>query len=321
MAKNDIRCVEAPMPEPAVGQVLVKTEAASICGSDLHVVCHGVAMPPLPCAHGYPGHEAIGEIVASNDPSPDRLPIGTKVLCFPPAGIATGFGDYQAIAAAYVLPLPETSVSSSELLMAQQLGTVIFAHKEWGVDVAGQTVMVMGQGSAGLFWAAWLRHLGAATVIASDPCDARRAVSNHFGVDTVLDPRHDDIEAAVHDLTGEGPDLVVEAVGLRTTLNDSVNLVRPWGRLMWFGLPDSDTAVPIEFSKFFRKRLRAMSIFGAQDEPESSSFREALELIGSGALDVSPLLSHSFSIEDIDAAVEAANHPLASGALKVSVTF
>ncbi|MEZ5228649.1 MAG: zinc-binding dehydrogenase [Acidimicrobiales bacterium] len=309
------------MPEPSEGQVLVKTHAASICGSDLHVVCHGVNMPPVPCAHGYPGHEAIGEIVASSGSDTSALPVGTNVLCFPPAHIATCFGDYQALGSKYVLPLPECDVTAAELLMAQQLGTVIFAAKQWGVEVEGRSVMVIGQGSAGLFWASWLRHCGAASIIASDPVAERRAASAHFGVDTVLDPRSDDIEAALRDLTGPGPDLVVEAVGTKQTLNDSVNLVRPDGNLMWFGLPDSDQAVPIEFSKFFRKRLRAASTYGAQDEPSASSFQTALDLISSGAIDVKPLLSQTFSIEDIDQAIVAANQPFESGALKVSVTF
>ncbi len=323
MAQGDIRCVEATTPEPGEGQVLVKTHAASICGSDLHAVSHGVNLPPVPCEHGYPGHEAIGEIVvpASGGGETDHLPEGTAVLCFPPAPIATGFADYQALGAVYVLPLPQSKVSPAELLMAQQLGTVIFAAKQWSVDLEGSTVLIIGQGSAGLLWASWLRHCGVATVIATDPCEARRAASPHFGVDTVLDPRALNLESAVRDLTGAGPDLVVEAVGTRATLNDSVNLVRPDGNLMWFGLPDSDLAVPFEFSKFFRKRLRATSTYGAQDEPSAASFQLALDLISSGTIDVAPLLSQSFSIEAIDTAIDAANNPLTSGAVKVSVTF
>lgn len=325
MAKGDIRCVDAPMPEPGEGQVLVKTHTASICGSDLHVVCHGVAMPPLPCEHGYPGHEAIGEIVESvpggGGNAGGSLPVGTDVLCFPPASIATGFADYQALDAAHVLPLPKCDVSAAELLMAQQLGTVIFAAKQWGIDLAGKSAVVIGQGSAGLLWASWLRHCGAAAVIATDPCEPRRAASAHFGVDTVFDPLAVDVHEAVRDLTGDGPDLVVEAVGSRHTLNDSVNLVRPGGDLMWFGLPDSDDAVEFEFDKFFRKKLRALSTFGAQDEPAAPSFELALELIATGAIDVAPLISQSFSIESIDTAVEAAYNPMVSGALKVSVTF
>ncbi len=130
-----------------------------------------------------------------------------------------------------------------------------------------------------------------------------------------------DLASAIADLTVVGPDFVVEAVGTRQTLNESVNLVRPEGNLMWFGLPDSDNAVEFEFSKFFRKRLRATSTFGAQDEPSATSFQLALDLIASGTIDVSPLLSQVFSIESIDAAIEAANNPLESGAIKVSVTF
>ncbi|MDH5290094.1 MAG: hypothetical protein OEY41_08845, partial [Acidimicrobiia bacterium] len=90
---------------------------------------------------------------------------------------------------------------------------------------------------------------------------------------------------------------------------------------LWFGLPDTDDSVPISFAKFFRKRLTASSTYGAQDEGDAVSFRTALDLIAGGHLDVSPLLSHVYPIEQIDTAFAVANDPVPAGALKVSVTF
>ncbi len=317
---NDMRCVETPIPEPGDGQILVRTAMASICGSDLHVVCHGAGVGfPMPCPHGYPGHEGIGEVVASRHPA---VAEGTRVLCFPFAGSSEGFSEYQRMDGKYVLPLPDsTDVSEPELLMAQQFGTVIFAARQRPVDVFGRTVLVIGQGSAGLFWTYWMKHSGAARVIAVDLSDARLAVATSMGADVTLNAGEVDVAEAVRELAGSGPDYVIEAVGRRETLFQSIELVRPAGDLMWFGLPDTDDSVPISFAQFFRKRLAASSTYGAQDEGDAVSFQKALDLIADRRIDVSPLLSHVYPIEEIDTAFAVANDPVPAGALKVSVTF
>lgn len=315
---NDMRCVEAEVPSIGDGEILVRTILASICGSDLHVVCHGANVPNLPCPHGFPGHEGIGEVVASNHAD---VEVGTRVLCFPFAGTAEGFSEYQRMHGRYVLPLPEGSVPEDQLLMAQQLGTVIFAARQRPVDLVGKTTVILGQGSAGLFWTYWLKRNGASRIIAADRSDARLAVSAAYGADVTVNVGETDLEEVVAELTEDGADHVVEAVGLRQTLFQSIELARPDGTLMWFGLPDTDDSVQISFAKFFRKRLTASSTYGAQDEGDAVSFATALELIAGGQIDVSPLLSHVFPVEDIATAFDVANDPVPSGALKVSVSF
>jgi threonine dehydrogenase-like Zn-dependent dehydrogenase len=316
---NDMRCEEAPIPSIGAEQILVKTTMASICGSDLHVVCHGAGIQhAVPCPHGYPGHEGIGEVVASNHAGVSE---GTRVLCFPYAGNAEGFSEYQRMHGRYVLPLPDCDVPEEQLLMAQQFGTVIFAARQRPVDLVGRTVLVIGQGSAGLFWTYWLKRNGAARLIAADLSDARLAVSSAYGADVTINVGEVDLADAMAELTETGPDYVVEAVGRRETLHQSIELVRPDGDLMWFGLPDTDDSVPISFAKFFRKRLTASSTYGAQDEGDAVSFQTALDLIAGGHINTSPLLSHVYPVEDIQTAFEVANDPVPAGALKVSVSF
>lgn len=320
---NDMRCVELPVPAIEDQRtVMVKTTMASICGSDLHLVCHGAGVAfAMPCPHGYPGHESIGEVVESHDAS---VAVGTRVLCFPNVPVSEGFSEYQRIGPSYLLPLPDkdsTSATDAELLMAQQLGTVIFAARQRPIDVVGKTVLIMGQGSAGLFWSYWLKRQGAARVIVSDLSADRLAASPAFGADITINAAEDDVLSAVRDLTGDGADYVVEAVGRKETLFQSIELVRLGGDLMWFGLPDSDDSVPISFAKFFRKKLSASSTYGAQDEGDAVSFRTALDLIAGGHIDVAPLLSHVYPIDEIDTAFATANDPGPAGALKVSLSF
>ena len=188
--------------------------------------------------------------------------------------------------------------------------------------MTGETVVVLGQGSAGLFFTYLLKRAGAERVIVSDLSAQRLAVSRAYGADVVLDPATDDVRAAVADLTdGKGADYLVEAVGRAETFLLTTDLVRVGAELLWFGLPSVDANIEINFSKFFRKKLRASCTYGAQDEPGSTSFRTALDLIASAQIDVAPLLSHVFPVERIDEAFALANEPVDAGATKVSVSF
>ncbi len=316
---NHMTCEETTVRPPEGGDLIVRTSFASICGSDLHVVCHGVDVPPLPCEHGYPGHEGIGEVVESHDPA---FAVGDLVLTAPNAMVGACFNEFQTIPAHYCLPLPRTDLPDEQLLMAQQLGTVIFALRKNPVDVVGKTVAILGQGSAGLFFAYLMRRAGAATVITADLVSRRLQLSSAMGADVVVTNRGDDLRQAVLDHTGgRGADHVVEAVGRRETLLQSVELTRPDGTMLWFGLPDSEQPVPIDFRNFFRKRLSAWSAYGAQDEPGLASFQAAADLIVRGEIDVSQVVSHILPVEDINEAFALANDPAADDAVKVSLRF
>ncbi len=310
---------EAPIDPPQPGELLVHSEFASICGSDLHGVQFGVELPPPPWPPGYPGHEGVGVVVQSRAAGFSE---GDRVLCVPSALIGRCMAEYQRLVATTAITIdPSLDLPREQILMAQQLGTVIFALRRYPTDVAGKTVVVLGQGSAGLFFTHLLKRAGADRVIVADLSAARRALSPMFGADVVLDPGTDDVRSAVRDLTGGvGSDYLVEAVGKKETLAQSIEVAAPDSKLLWFGLPDTSAAVPISFQKFFRKRLTAQTVYGAQFEPGLVSFRVALDMIARGDIDVGPLLSHILPIEEVSRAFELA-HSRDDGAIKVSVSF
>jgi L-iditol 2-dehydrogenase len=313
-----VEFVEAPVEPLRDGDLLVRTRFASICGSDLHVVNHGVETDPTLWAPGYPGHEGVGEVVESRAPG---FGPGDRVLVVPPVPQSRCFAEWQRVRASSTVRLEGDLPPLAEVLMAQQLGTVLFAARQHPWDVRGRTVVVIGQGSAGMFWAWTLKRAGAARVIAADRAPARLAASAHFGADVVVDVRADDLAEAVLDHTaGEGADFVVEAVGRKETLLQSIALCRTGGSLYWFGLPDTNDPVPIDYRTFFRRKLSAFSTYGAQVEPGLAAFRLALEHIRRGEIDVRPLLSHVLPVEEIADAFQIAD-TCADGALKVSVSF
>jgi L-iditol 2-dehydrogenase len=310
---------DVPVKAAADGQLLVRSTFASICGSDLHTVYPSQpAGRSYPAPPGFPGHEGVG--VVDRSLAPGFRP-GDRVLTVPNYYAGMCFAEVQTIPAAYCIKLPDTGVADECLLMAQQLGTVIFALKRKPIDVRGKTVAILGQGSAGAFFAMLARRMGAARIVVTDLSPERLAYSETLGVDAAIDGASPDASARVREeCGGVGAQFVVEAVGTGPTLACSVEVAAPGADLLWFGLPDGPAPVPFPFQQFFGKRLAAWSVFGAQDEAGHASFKEALQLISSGAFDVRPLLSHVLPISEIGKAFELA-HERTDGALKVSISF
>lgn len=313
--RGRVVCDDVPVPSPAEGELLVRTAYASICGSDLHSVF--LAQPPADVAPGHPGHESVAEVVESRCQGFDP---GDHVLTVPFAEDGRCLAEYQALPGSACIRLADTA-PLSHLLMAQQLGTVVFTLRGHPLDVIGKDVAVIGQGSAGAFFTFLLKRAGAARVFASDKSPARLAYSRQLGADLAVDANETDFRSAVQNATGgRGADVVVEAVGSRETFPLSLELAAPGATLIWFGLPEGTGDYPLSFGDFFRKTLTAYSNFGAQGEPGFASFRYAMRLIADGAIDVAPLLTHLMPIEKVDEAFRIA-HDRTDNALKVSIKF
>lgn len=311
---GDIACREVSAPKLGSGQALVRMSMASICGTDLHYVFAGWPRDNWPLQPGEPGHEGVGVVV---DPGDTSFAEGQRVLTVPNIWEARNFAEYQAVSAHFLLPLPDGG-EMSHLMMTQQLGTVIFASRELP-KLSGETVVVIGQGSAGLFHDFWLRRLGAGRVITIEPNKDRREAGRMFDVDDVLDVTGQQATDGVLDLTdGLGADLVVDCVGGHQTLNQAVDMTRAEGHVHVFGLPTTHELTPFNLGSLFLKRLNVTTTFGAQDEPGLRAFREALELIEAGEIDMARFVTDVFALEDVTAAFALAHEP-SGGALKVSL--
>jgi L-iditol 2-dehydrogenase len=318
-------CEEVPRPSPADGEILVRTAYTSICGSDLHSVYGAAPARPMPAGH--PGHESVGEVVESRCPGFDP---GDHVLTVPHFVDGRCMAEYQALPGSFCVRLPDTA-PLSHLLMAQQLGTVVYALRRHPLDLIGRDVAVIGQGSAGVFFTFLLKRAGARRVLVSDLSPARLAYARQLGADlTVLagqaladagDAGGIAFRSAVLEATGgQGAGLVVEAVGSRATFPLSLDLAADGATVLWFGLPEGVGAYPFSFPDFFLRRLTAYAISGTQGEPGLESFRYAVRLIADGAIDVAPLLSHMLPIDRVGEAFRMA-HDRTDGALKVSIKY
>ena len=199
----------------------------------MHIAYMGWNVYELPLQPGYPGHEGVGEVV---DGGTSEFEPGDIVLTAPNIWSSRVFAGYQLIDPKFLIRLPGDT-PLEHLLMAQQLGTVVYGCKLLP-PLLGKTVAIIGQGSVGLFHDFLLRRLGAHRIIAIEPIPGRLTAGVAMGIDEAVDVTGDKATEAVMDLTGgQGADLVIEAVGSPETLNQSMRLAKDQGRIAVFGLP------------------------------------------------------------------------------------
>ncbi|HZV49722.1 MAG TPA: zinc-binding dehydrogenase [Candidatus Dormibacteraeota bacterium] len=304
------------VPEPAPGQVLVRMRAASICGSDLHVIFDGFHRGNLG-RPGYPGHEGVGEVVASDHP--DFSP-GQPVLTVPaPPEDNRCFAEYVCLDARFVLPLPPGG-DPGRLLLAQQLGTTIHAMRRfWPSGGEAGCATVLGAGSAGLFFLQQLRAAGFETVIVSDLEPYRLEVARELGADLVVHAPRESVVEATMDLTGGvGADLVIEAAGYDECRARCVEAVRQRGRIGFFGYPERPGSAPFPVELAFRKAPTIEFSVGTQHEPSLRSFREALDAIHEGRVEVGYCLEPRFPLTGAPEAFATARERR-PGAIKVGI--
>lgn len=294
---------EFPVPHLQRGQVLVRMRRASVCGSDVHTVFDGLHRQAALGQPGYPGHEGIGEVVESD--AAEYSP-GTTVLTVPPGWGGACFAQYQALDERFLLPLPGGG-EPDRLLMAQQLGTTIYALRKFWSGEGGRTATIIGAGSAGLFFLQGLRRLGFGTVVVADLEPDRLEIARELGADATADARHESVVATTAEATGgEGADLVIEAAGYDECRARAVEAVRDHGNLGFFGFPERPGEAPFPVQMAFRKGVRIDFVSATQFEPGLRSFREALAAIRDGSVEVGYCLGTRFPLTRAPEALAAA---------------
>lgn len=309
-APRTFKPVELPDPStPQPGHVVVKLETASVCGSDMPYFTGGTAKP-YPLDVGLSIHECIGRVAHSGT---DRFKPGDKVLALPFSQV--GLFEY--------LSLPEGRVFSlrpdapPHHVLAQPLATVL-----WGMRklprVLGKRVVVLGQGPIGIYFDRMLANAGARQVIGIDRIAARLEVAGQMGATDRIDASKTDVVDAVETLTnGDMADIVVEAVGHQPeTVELAIELAAREGDVLLFGVP-TEERYPFPMMRFFRKNL---NLLGTVDPDLGRYFPLAIDMVNRGAVDVTPLATHRFSVSELTEAFTLVEKK-ADGVLKALVTF
>lgn len=235
--------------------VLVRTAWAALCGSDVPFFTGNKRFREYPLVPGAPVHECVGEVMAS---ASGQFQPGDKVLAIPDEN--RGLAEVFLARASKTVLLPDETGDFGAACLIQPLSTVMNAIDRLG-DIRGKSVAVVGLGPMGLMlcWYAIIR--GAGSVIGIDPCEDRCRIAGLLGATRTICSRSLEVVHAVRQSPEEWepPDICIEAVGHQmTTINDCLELVRKYGTVVAFGVPDR-TVYALEYEVFFRKNALLMA--------------------------------------------------------------
>jgi len=323
-----IEVVEVEKPEPAEGQILVENRMAGICGSDMPFFLRERPMQ-YPLAPGIPGHECIGMIAQTRC---KEYKEGDEVLSVP---IGTrGFAEYFVSVPASTVRLPLGDMRG-KFVVAQPLGTVIHACRKLfhpllypatgesgSLDVESwrlpnMKVAIVGQGPIGLLFTAMMKSMKADSIIGIDLVDYRLEAATKMGATHVINASSSDPTEMVNEITdGAMADLVIEAVGKDSTVNDCFALGRRGGAVLAFGVPRK-SVYELAFPELFRKELKLLGSVGPEVQID---FPPAVDLVANGKIDVSHIISHRMPLDDIQKGFEMADQKR-DGAIKILLEF
>ncbi len=310
-ARGCISLVETPEPvlPDQPGKIVFQPEITCLCGSDLPYFDEESGGYPRGLGHSL--HEMIGTVVATTG---QRFRPGQRVLAVPVNQV--GLFERYVLGEERAIPLDPRPVPE-EAMLAQPLGTVIFALKKLG-GLLDQTAVVVGQGPIGHMFNLCLRNLGAREIVAVDKVSPRLRRSAANGATAVIDASREEPVAAVRRaLGGELADVVIEAVGHRDqALELCVRLCRKAGRLLYFGVPPEHLE-RVGWRELFKQNL---TVHTSVDPDFTRDFPLAMRWIAEGRVDVSRLITHRFELAQIQRAFEVFRDR-EEGALKVLVRF
>jgi len=146
----------------------------------------------------------------------------------------------------------------------------------------------------------WLRILGASQIIVTDISDANLAVAEKLGAHVALNARKVDVVSEVHNLTGDGVDLTLEATGVPSVLEQAVPMTRPRGNIVLGGNQPLDQSLPLTFiEQMMRRELSIIGCFMSYSAPfPGHEWDDTIQALLDGGLDMETMISHRFALSD-----------------------
>jgi 2-desacetyl-2-hydroxyethyl bacteriochlorophyllide A dehydrogenase len=295
-----------PDPAPAPGEAVIAVDACGICGTDLHIYDGDFAPAPYPIV---PGHEFCGEVVARGDTdvaegtfaavdpslhcgrcSECRRGRGNLCLNWGAIGVTVdgAFAEYVRVPAANVYPLDER-IPRPWGTIVEPLSCVVHAMDRLGA-LEGARVLIYGAGTMGLLLAQVVRREFVARVDVVDLRADRLPVARRVGADGV--------GSSAEELGADRWDLVVDATGAVSAIEDGLSRVARGGTFLVFGVSPAEATARFSPFRIYNEEITVIGSMAVL-----RSFGRAVELLGSGAIDAAPLLTHRLPLESFDAAV------------------
>ena len=338
---------EKPIPDIGPLDALIRVTTTTICGTDIHIL-----KGEYPVAPGLTiGHEPVG-VIEKLGSSVTGFREGQRVIAgaITPSGYssaclcgclsqdgpnekhgfkATGgwkFGNTIDGCQAEFVRVPDAMVnlapvpdglSDEQVLMCPDIMSTGFSGAERAGVKIGDTVAVFAQGPIGLCATMGAKLSGATTIITIDALPERLAMSRNLGADHIVNFRETDPVAEIARLTdGRGVDVAIEALGTQSTFESALRVLRPGGTLSSLGVYSSDLTLPLAP---FGAGLSDLSIVTTLCPGGKERMRRLMSTISAGRVDLRPLVTHQFKLDQIEQAYELFGHQR-DGVLKVAIT-
>ncbi len=308
IAPSTFDLVEMPVPEPGPGDLLVAVQACGICGSDIHGMdgSSGRRIPPLVM-----GHEASGVVERrgssiTNWSEGDRVTFDSTIYCGQcdycqsghvnlcedreVLGVSTpdfrrqgAFADFVIVPARICHRVPD-EVSFEEAAFAEPVSVALHAVNRVRIT-KGESAVVVGAGLIGLLVVQALKRAGCTNIIAIDLANERLELARQLGASAALRSDKENVLEEIRSLTdGEGPEVVMEVVGISPTVELAVNAARKGGRVCLVGNLAPSVQLPLQATV-----TRELDILGSC--AINGEYPDALAAIAAGEIDVKALTS------------------------------
>jgi threonine dehydrogenase-like Zn-dependent dehydrogenase len=334
---------DVPRPRAGVGEAVIRVTLTTICGTDLHIVRGEYPVKPGLII----GHEPVGVIeelgpgVSGYAPG-DRVlvgavtPCGQCRACLSGQSSQCGHGEgYESIGgwrfgntihgaqAEYLLvpyaqgnltKIPDELSDEQVVLLADIASTGISGAESAGVRI-GDAVAVFAQGPIGLCATIGAKLMGAGLIIGVDGDDTRLHMAKRMGADVVLDYRALDVVDEIMRLTGGGADVAIEALGTPETFDNALRSIRPGGTLSSLGVYSQKIHLRHDA---FAAGIGDIRILSTLCPGGKERMRRLMELVRHKRIDLTPLLTHRFSLDNIREGYRIFGERL-EGVLKVAI--
>jgi threonine dehydrogenase-like Zn-dependent dehydrogenase len=337
---NDIRVEEVARPRPKAGEAVIRITATTICGTDVHIVKGEYPVRPGLIL----GHEPVGVIEELGEGLEGEYTVGQRVIagaitpcgqCFyclngvhSQCGGALGgwrFGNTINGAWAEYLLVPDAranlavvpdELTDDQVLMLPDIASTGISGAESANVRLGDSVVIFAQGPIGLCATLGAKLRGAGLIIAVDPISERREMAQRFGASIALDPVGTDVVDTIKRLTnGRGADVAIEALGRQSTFEAALRSVRPGGTLSSLGVYSGKLVAPYEaiYAGLGDQRIVTTLCPGGKER-----MRRLLSMVQRGRIDLTPLVTHHFTLEQLPDAYELFSRQ-AGGVMKVAI--
>jgi L-iditol 2-dehydrogenase len=309
---RDVRLEEMPVPQIGAGELLLRTRASGICGSDL-MEWYRIKKAPLVL-----GHEIAGEVVevgagTENFKVGDRVfsshhvPCGQCRYClaghqsvcellrtthFDPGGFAEYIRVPQINVELGTLQIPD-SMTFDEGSFIEPLACVLRAQR-FADAGPGQTVLVIGSGISGLLHVQLARARGAARIIATDLSEYRLNAAKRLGADAVIHGA-EDVPGCLREINqGRLADLVIVCTAAMPAIKQAIQALDRGATVLFFAPTAAGVDVPVPLFDFWRDEIRVLTSYAAS----GADLRESLKLISKRNVRVNEMITHRLSLAE-----------------------